>query len=295
MKQIKPILVSVVLTLVACFGMFAQNQRTSVSGVVKDSAGIPVVGAVVMVSGTNNATVTEADGGYTLRVPAGEVSLEVSCLGYVTQTIQVPAAQGSLNVTLQEDNMMLEETVVVGYGVQKKVNLTGAVTAVDAKELEDRTTHSLTNMLQGAVPGLNISTSAGNPGSAGSLNIRGITSINEADPLVLIDGTEGDLSRVNPSDVANISVIKDAAAAAITAPALPMALSSSPPNPVMTRAARPRFVTADASAGKSLPFPPTLKPAVTGRFTRWISSGPATPARTAPTTRPTTWPNFSLA
>lgn len=215
MKQIKPILVSVVLTLAACFGMFAQNQRTSVSGVVKDSAGIPVVGAVVMVSGTNNATVTEADGGYTLRVPAGEVSLEVSCLGYVTQTIRVPAAQGSMDVTLQEDNMMLEETVVVGYGVQKKVNLTGAVTAVDAKELEDRTTHSLTNMLQGAVPGLNISTSAGNPGSAGSLNIRGITSINEADPLVLIDGTEGDLSRVNPSDVANISVIKDAAAAAI--------------------------------------------------------------------------------
>ena len=215
MKQIKPILVSVVLTLAACFGMFAQNQRTSVSGVVKDSAGIPVVGAVVMVSGTNNATVTEADGGYTLRVPAGEVSLEVSCLGYVTQTIQVPAAQGSMDVTLQEDNMMLEETVVVGYGVQKKVNLTGAVTAVDAKELEDRTTHSLTNMLQGGVPGLNISTSAGNPGSAGSLNIRGITSINEADPLVLIDGTEGDLSRVNPSDVANISVIKDAAAAAI--------------------------------------------------------------------------------
>ncbi|MEE3376723.1 MAG: SusC/RagA family TonB-linked outer membrane protein, partial [Candidatus Cryptobacteroides sp.] len=215
MKQIKPILVSVVLTLAACFGMFAQNQRTSVSGVVKDSAGIPVVGAVVMVSGTNNATVTEADGGYTLRVPAGEVSLEVSCLGYVTQTIQVPAAQGSMNVTLQEDNMMLEETVVVGYGVQKKVNLTGAVTSVDTKELQDRTSHSLTNMLQGAVPGLNISTSSGNPGSVGSLNIRGITSINEAEPLVLIDGSEGDLSRVNAADVENISVIKDASAAAI--------------------------------------------------------------------------------
>ena len=103
----------------------------------------------------------------------------------------------------------------MGYGVQKKVNLTGAVTSVDTKELQDRSTHSLTNMLQGAVPGLNISTSSGNPGSVGSLNIRGITSINEAEPLVLIDGSEGDLSRVNAADVENISVIKDASAAAI--------------------------------------------------------------------------------
>ena len=105
--------------------------------------------------------------------------------------------------------------MVVGYGVQKKVNLTGAVTAVDTKDLEDRTTHNLTDMLQGAVPGLNITTSSGNPGSSGSLNIRGITSINAADPLVLVDGVEADMSRVNANDVENISVIKDASAAAI--------------------------------------------------------------------------------
>ena len=215
MKQIKLILVSVVLTLVTGLGLTAQNQRTQLSGVVQDGAGQPVVGAVAMVSGTNNAAVTDLDGHFTLRVPSGEVVLEVSCLGYTTQTLTLGAAQRSITVVLEEDNMMLEETVVVGYGVQKKVNLTGAVTSVDTKDLQDRTTHNLTNMLQGAVPGLNISTSAGNPGSAGSLNIRGVTSINEADPLVLIDGTEGDLSRVNPSDVANISVIKDASAAAI--------------------------------------------------------------------------------
>lgn len=213
MRQIKRIAVSLVLALGALLQLQAQNR--AVGGTVLDASGQPVVGAVVMVPGTNNAVVTDVDGHFSIRVGAGEASLEVSCLGYTTQTLNVPAAQGSLSVVLQEDNMMLEETVVVGYGVQKKVNLTGAVTSVDTKELQDRSTHSLTNMLQGAVPGLNISTSSGNPGSVGSLNIRGITSINEAEPLVLIDGSEGDLSRVNAADVENISVIKDASAAAI--------------------------------------------------------------------------------
>lgn len=213
MRQIKRIAVSLVLALGALLQLHAQNR--AVGGTVLDASGQPVVGAVVMVPGTNNAVVTDVDGHFSIRVGAGEASLEVSCLGYTTQTLNVPAAQGSVSVVLQEDNMMLEETVVVGYGVQKKVNLTGAVTSVDTKELQDRSTHSLTNMLQGAVPGLNISTSSGNPGSVGSLNIRGITSINEAEPLVLIDGSEGDLSRVNAADVENISVIKDASAAAI--------------------------------------------------------------------------------
>ena len=110
---------------------------------------------------------------------------------------------------------LLQETVVVGYGTQKKVNLTGAITTVASDELESRTAHNLTNMLQGSVPGLNISTSQGQPGSTGSLNIRGVTSINDADPLVLIDGAVGQLDRLNPNDVESISVIKDAAAAAV--------------------------------------------------------------------------------
>ena len=215
MKRLKFLIVSMFLTLALAMGLQAQNQRREVSGTVVDQAGQPIIGAVAMVPGTNNASVTGADGSFSLRADASEITLEVSCLGYVSVTVKAQAGTKNLTITLEEDNMMLEETVVVGYGVQKKVNLTGAVTAVDVKELEDRTTHNLTNMLQGAVPGLNISTSAGNPGSAGSINIRGITSINTADPLVLIDGTEGDLSRVNPADVENISVIKDASAAAI--------------------------------------------------------------------------------
>jgi TonB-dependent SusC/RagA subfamily outer membrane receptor len=143
------------------------------------------------------------------------VTLDVSCLGYTTKVVTVTASQSTVKIVLAEDNMMLEETVVVGYGTQKKVNLTGAISTVESKELENRTSHSLTNMLQGSVPGLNISTSAGNPGATGSINIRGVTSINDAEPIVVIDGAIGDLDRVNPNDVASISVIKDAAAAAV--------------------------------------------------------------------------------
>ena len=213
MKRIRLIAVSLVLSLCALWTLQAQNRV--VSGTVTDTGGQAIVGAVVMVPGTSNAQITDPSGAFSITVPSGVSTLEVSCLGYVTLEVKVPADGRPVKVVLEEDNMMLEETVVVGYGVQKKVNLTGAVTAVETKDLQDRTQHNLTNMLQGAVPGLNISTSSGNPGSSGSLNIRGITSINEADPLVLIDGSEGDLSRVNPADVENISVIKDASAAAI--------------------------------------------------------------------------------
>ncbi|EJW90208.1 protein containing TonB-dependent receptor, plug domain protein, partial [gut metagenome] len=109
-------------------------------------------------------------------------------------------------------NVMLDETIVVGYGTQKKVNLTGAISVVDDKQLQDRTSHNLVTMLQGSVPGLNITTSSGNPGSTGKMNIRGFTSINNstADPIVLIDGAIGAIEDVNPNDVASISVIKDA-------------------------------------------------------------------------------------
>ena len=290
MRQIKRIAVSLVLALGALLQLHAQNR--AVDGTVLDASGQPVVGAVVMVPGTNNAAVTDVDGHFSIRVGAGEASLEVSCLGYTTQTLNVPAAQGSVSVVLQEDNMMLEETVVVGYGVQKKVNLTGAVTSVDTKELQDRSTHSLTNMLQGAVPGLNISTSSGNPGSVGSLNIRGITSINEAEPLVLIDGSEGDLSRVNAADVENISVIKDASAAAIMVPARLTVLSWSLPKPEPSRVEEPRCAIPAAGDGKSPPSLPTSKTVVTGRYIPWTSSGQRMPVKTTPPTTRTTWPNY---
>ena len=214
MRVIKSFAVSLTLMLACLTAAFAQNQR-EVSGKVLDAAKQPLVGVAVLVDGTSNGTMTSENGTFSLTVPAGNVTLEVSSLGYTTKKVSVPAAQSSITVILEEDNMMLDETVVVGYGTQKKVNLTGAISVVGDKELKDRSSHNLVTMLQGSVPGLNITTQSGNPGSTGKLNIRGFTSINEANPIVMIDGALGDLEDVNPNDAESISVIKDAAAAAV--------------------------------------------------------------------------------
>ena len=214
MRLIKPIAVSLLLVLGGLLSLNAQNR--TVSGVIQDAGQQPIIGAAVMLAGASNVgAVTDLDGTFTLNVPAGPVTLDVTCLGYVAKSVAVPANQSTVTVVLEEDTMMLEETVVVGYGTQKKVNLTGAISVVDDESLKDRSSHNLVTMLQGSVPGLNITTQSGNPGSSGKLNIRGFTSINAADPIVLIDGAIGDLEDVNPNDVESISVIKDAAAAAV--------------------------------------------------------------------------------
>ena len=213
MRFIKTIAATLLLALSGILSANAQNR--AVSGTVLDAQQQPVIGASVVIAGTRQGTVTDPDGTFSMKIPAGNVTLEVACLGYTTVQTTVPEGTSKIVVTLEEDNMLLEETVVVGYGTQKKVNLTGAITSVDSKSLENRTAHNVSTMLQGSVPGLNISTSSGNPGSTGSINVRGYTSINGADPLVLIDGAVGDLDRVNPNDIESISVIKDAAAAAV--------------------------------------------------------------------------------
>ena len=213
MRTVKFLAVTLLVALTTCIGAFAQNR--TVSGKVLDNQQQPLIGAAVLISGTSTGTTTDVNGSFSMSVPSGDVVLEVSSLGYITRKVSVPAAKSSVNVTLDEDNMTLNETVVVGYGTQKKVNLTGAISVVDDKALKDRSSHNLVTMLQGSVPGLNITTQSGNPGSTGKLNIRGFTSINEANPIVLIDGALGDLEDVNPNDVESISVIKDAAAAAV--------------------------------------------------------------------------------
>ena len=214
MRLIKPIAVSLLLAFSGLISLYAQSR--SVSGTVLDEQQVPIIGAAVMLTGGGSVgSVTDIDGNFTLTVPSGDVTLDVTCLGYESKVVAVPNTQSTVTIVLKEDSMMIEETVVVGYGTQKKVNLTGAITTVASEELENRTSHSLTNMLQGSVPGLNITTSSGTPGASGSINIRGVTSINDAEPIVVIDGAIGDLDRVNPNDVASISVIKDAAAAAV--------------------------------------------------------------------------------
>ena len=190
----------------------AQTGKT-VKGVVTDNFG-PVPGANVLVKGTTNGVITDIDGNFTLtNVPEGAV-LQVSFIGYVTQEIKV-AGQTTFNVKLSEDAKALEEVVVVGYGSQKKVNLTGAVGQIDSKVLESRPITSTASALQGTIPNLQITNTSGEPGQAASLNVRGTTSINGGSPLVLVDGVEMSLDLVNPNDIANVTVLKDAAASAI--------------------------------------------------------------------------------
>lgn len=195
--------------------MVLSAQDRSISGKVFDTNEEPLIGVTVTIENTTIGAITDIDGAFTLQVPEGKVVLNVSYVGFVPQKVTVASGQSNVTVRLSEDAVLLNEVVVVGYGKQKKVNLTGAVASVGGEELENRVTKSLSSMLQGTVAGLNVTTSSGVPGSSASINVRGITSIHESEPLVLIDGAVGDIDRVNPNDVESISVIKDASAAAI--------------------------------------------------------------------------------
>ncbi len=199
---------AILMGMAASFGAYA--QKLTVSGTVRDNVG-PVVGAVVQAKGAN--AVTDMDGKFTISVAANDM-LEVSCLGYVPQQVPVDG-RSHITVVLEEDSFVIEDAVAVGYGSIKKTNLTGAVSVIKSESLQDRSALDVGHMLQGTVPGLNVTSGSGRPGQAATLNIRGWNSINGGSPLVLIDGVEGDIQYVNPADVDNISVIKDAAAAAI--------------------------------------------------------------------------------
>lgn len=190
----------------------AQNGKT-VRGVVKDNLG-PIAGANILVKGTSNGVITDVDGNFVLtNVPENAV-LQISFIGYVPREVKV-AGKSSFDIFLSEDSKALDEVVVVGYGSQKKVNLTGAIGQIDSKVLESRPITSTTSALQGTIPNLQITNTSGEPGQSASLNIRGTTSINGGSPLVLVDGVEMSLDLVNPNDIANVTVLKDAAASAI--------------------------------------------------------------------------------
>lgn len=189
------------------------QQKRKVTGVVVDDLGSPVIGANVMVKGSTNGTITDMDGKFSLEVPSGAI-LQVSYIGYVGLDVAV-GDKNSLRIAIHEDTQKLDEVVVVGYGSQKKVNLTGAVEQVTSDVFEGRPTANATQMLEGVVPNLNISLSDGKPGRTADFNVRGAGSINGGSALVLIDGVEGDPSLLNPNDIESVSVLKDAAASAI--------------------------------------------------------------------------------
>ena len=190
-----------------------QQGNKKVTGTITDPKGEPIIGANVVVKGSTNGTITDIDGHFSIEVTPNAI-LQVSYIGYVAQDVPV-GNKDNLVISIHEDTQKLDEVVVVGYGSQKKVNLTGAVEQVTSDVFEGRPTANATQMLEGVVPNLNISLSDGKPGRTADFNVRGAGSINGGSALVLIDGVEGDPSMLNPNDIENITILKDASAAAI--------------------------------------------------------------------------------
>jgi TonB-linked SusC/RagA family outer membrane protein len=199
----------------AMAGVLNGLAERTVSGRVTDENNEPLPGVSIVAKGKKNGTSTDADGKFKITVQEEETTLVFSFVGFQTQEVLLNN-QSVFNVSLKSDAKSLQEIVVVGYGTQKKVNLTGAVDQVTSEVLENRSLPNLTQGLQGVIPNLNLKMGDGKPIQSPSYNIRGTTSIGQGgNALVLIDGVEGDPSRLNPNDVASVSVLKDAASASI--------------------------------------------------------------------------------
>jgi TonB-linked SusC/RagA family outer membrane protein len=209
MKKLAAMILALGLSLAA----FAQN--ITVSGVVLDAARQPIVGAFIVEQGTSNGTSAGVDGDFTLRVTPGAV-LEVSCIGYVTRTVTVSQDQ-KLEIILEDDTEMLEETVVVGYGVQKKSVVTASISKVDGDALNKVRASTVNDAIKGKVSGVQITQASGQPGSGSQIKIRGIGSVNNSDPLYIVDGmaVDGGIDYLNPNDIQSVEILKDAASAAI--------------------------------------------------------------------------------
>lgn len=221
-------LLACIFTLGCLFGTFPALSHTlttpnlnkenhfsiTVTGTVLDETGQPLVGVNIQVKGTNDGTSTDIDGAFVLEDVAEDAILVVSYVGYQTQEVPVQG-NTSLTISLVSDTQLLEELVVVGYGTQKKVNLTGAVSSITSEALEDRPIPSVGQGLQGLIPNLNVSIRNGDPTQSADFNIRGYESINGGSPLILVDGVPMNIERINPNDIASVNVLKDASAAAV--------------------------------------------------------------------------------
>ena len=204
---------SLFLSTVFAYGETLQDR--TITGTItssEDNQGLP--GVNVIVKGTSTGTVTDIEGNYSLNVPGDGTSLVFSSVGFTTQEVAI-GDQSIISLTLQADITALEEIVVVGYGTQQKVNLTGAVGVAKGEVLENRPITNVGEGLQGVIPNLNVDIRNGDPTANIDFNIRGYESINGGNPLVLVDGVPMDLNQLNPNDIESISVLKDAAAAAV--------------------------------------------------------------------------------
>lgn len=190
-------------------------QQKAIQGSVKDMEGNPMPGVTIMADGTNAGTITNTDGKYSINVPEKGKSLTFSFLGYISQTLDITGKQ-TINVFLKEDLMKIEEVVVIGYGQQKKSDLSGAIVNVGVDKLEDVASPNLVSALGGRLAGVYVQQNGGGPNPTTSIRIRGTGTLNDNNPLIVIDDIIGaDLESVNPSDIETMTVLKDASAAAI--------------------------------------------------------------------------------
>lgn len=210
--QLLAVMLIVCMNVAVGFELHAQSNTITVKGKVM-ADGEPVIGATVLVKGVSTGTATDIDGNFTLNV-ASKAVLVVSSIGYETQEVPVNG-RTLINVVLKSDVVALKDVVVVGYGVQKKVNLTGAVSSLSTDELEGKPIANVLEAMQGTTPGLVIQQGTSTPGSVPSINIRGLNTMNNNDPLVIIDGIEGSLANLNPADIEQVSILKDASSTAI--------------------------------------------------------------------------------
>lgn len=193
-----------------------QPQQKEITGTVTDSDGLPLPGVSIVVKGTTIGTVTNPDGEFSLRIPVDAEILQFSFVGMKTQEIPIEG-RTRFTVVMDEETIGIDEVVAVGYGTQKKVNLTGSVQNVTSDEIVRRNASNTSNALQGLIPGVSVVQSSGRPGADGAtIRIRGTGSLNSSsNPLVLIDGVEGDMNYIDPNSIESISVLKDAASASI--------------------------------------------------------------------------------
>jgi len=216
MKHSLKLLLTPILFLLA--SLVALNVEAGdavpVSGIVKDMTGASVPGAVVKLADQDYATITDIDGCFTIEMELGK-EIEVSCMSYVTRKFKVNRKAG-IEIILEDDILKLEEVVVVGYGSQDKTKITGAVATVSTADLKDRPITDVSLALQGKVAGVQVTQNSGQPGAdAGTVTIRGLGTLNNSSPLVIVDGFESSFDKVDPKDIESISVLKDAASAAI--------------------------------------------------------------------------------
>lgn len=201
------------LTLI-CSSTALLAQGRKITGSVQSTTSEPVVGASIVATGTTIGTSTGADGSFTLTLPSGTASVTISCVGYANATVRL-TDKDSYDIILEDDSNFLDELVFIGYGTMKKKDLTGSISSVEGSSIKQRQTTDVTNALQGAIPGLTVTRTSSGPGETATLRVRGITSMQESSPLVIIDGVPGSLSDVAPGDIQDLTVLKDAASAAI--------------------------------------------------------------------------------